>query len=41
MMEELEELECIRVYDKVMESKPEYVPASKVFDAIEKKRKRR
>jgi hypothetical protein len=41
MLEELDELECIRVYDKVMESQPEYVPASKVFSAIEKKRKRR
>ena len=39
MMEELDELECIKVYDKVKESKVEYTPAKEVFKAIEKKRK--
>ena len=40
MMDELDELECIKVYDKVKESKVEYIPASDAFKSIEKKRKR-
>lgn len=41
MLDELDELEAIKVYDMVKEDSPEYIPASKVFEAVEKKRKRR
>jgi len=41
MLDELEELDCIKVYDRVKESEVEYTPAKEVFKAIEKKRKRR
>jgi len=40
MLDELDELECIKAYDQVKESEPEYLPASKVFKDVEKKRKR-
>lgn len=41
MLDELDELAAIKVYDMVKEDSPEYLPASKVFEAVEKKRKRR
>ncbi len=40
MMDELDELACVKIYDSVKESAPEYLPADKAFKAIEKKRKR-
>lgn len=39
IMDELEELECIRAYDKAKSRKQEFVLASDVFKAIEQKRK--
>ena len=39
LMDELDELECIKAYDKVKARKQEFVPASDVFKAIEQKRK--
>lgn len=41
MLEELDELACIKMYDKVREESPEYLPIDKAFKEIEKKRKRR
>lgn len=39
IMEELDELECIKAYDKAKARKQEFVPAADVFKAIEQKRK--
>jgi PHD/YefM family antitoxin component YafN of YafNO toxin-antitoxin module len=39
MMEELDELECIKAYDKAKARKQEFIPAADVFKAIEQKRK--
>ncbi len=39
MLDDLDEYACIRAYDKVKSRKQEYVPASDVFESIEKKRK--
>lgn len=39
IMDELDELECIKAYDKAMARKQEFVPAADVFKAIEQKRK--
>lgn len=39
IMDELDELECIKAYDKAKARKQEFVPAADVFKAIEKKRK--
>lgn len=41
MLDELDELECIKVYDKVKKESPEYLPIDEAFKEIEKKRKRR
>jgi len=35
MMEELEEFECIKAFDKAMGQKLEFKPAEEVFKAIE------
>jgi hypothetical protein len=39
IIEELEELEDIRLYDEVKTSQQEYLPAEEVFRSIEAKRK--
>jgi len=39
IMEELEELEDIRLYDEAMENKDKSIPADKAFKQIEAKRK--
>jgi len=39
LMDELDELECIKAYDKAKARKQEFIPASDVFKAIEQKRK--
>ncbi|MBW8051138.1 MAG: hypothetical protein FVQ77_12525 [Cytophagales bacterium] len=39
IMEELDEFECIKAYDKVKARKQEFVPAADVFKSIEQKRK--
>ena len=39
MLEELDELECIKSYDKAKSRKQEFIPADQVFKAIEQKRK--
>lgn len=39
IMEELDELECIKAYDKAKARKQEFVPAADVFKSIEQKRK--
>jgi len=39
LMEELDEMECIKAYDKAKSRKQEFTPASDVFKAIEEKRK--
>ena len=39
ILEELDELECIKAYDKAKSRKQEFVPAEEVFKAIEHKRK--
>ena len=39
LMDELDELECIKAYDKAKARKQEFVPAADVFKAIEQKRK--
>lgn len=41
MLDELEELDCIKVYDQVKESEVEYIPIRKAFKSLEKKRKRK
>ena len=40
ILEQLEELEDIRLYDKIKSSKQEYLPAEEVFSSIETKRKK-
>ena len=40
IMEELEEIEDIRLYDKIKSSKQEYLPAQEVFQTIDAKRKK-
>lgn len=39
LLDELDELQCIKAYDKAKARKQEFIPASDVFKAIEKKRK--
>lgn len=39
IMDELDELECIKAYDKAKTRKQEFIPAADVFKAIEQKRK--
>ena len=39
IMDDLDELECIKAYDKAKARKQEFIPASDVFKAIEQKRK--
>ena len=39
LMDELDELECIKAYDKAKARKQEFIPAADVFKAIEQKRK--
>ncbi|MBT3384046.1 MAG: hypothetical protein HN778_09670 [Prolixibacteraceae bacterium] len=38
MMEQIEELEDIKLYDKAIESDDEAIPANQVFNEIESKR---
>lgn len=40
IMDELDELEDIRLYDEAMSGKQEYLPAEEVFRSIEAKRKK-
>jgi PHD/YefM family antitoxin component YafN of YafNO toxin-antitoxin module len=39
MMEDLDEMACIKAYDKAKARKQEFLPADHVFKAIERKRK--
>ena len=39
MMEDLDEMECIKAYDKAKEKKGEFLPAAAIFKSIEQKRK--
>lgn len=39
MMDELDELDAIKAYDKIKAGKAKFVPAEEMFSAIEKKRK--
>lgn len=39
MMDELDELDAIKAYDKVKSRKSQFVPAMDIFNAIEQKRK--
>jgi PHD/YefM family antitoxin component YafN of YafNO toxin-antitoxin module len=39
IMDDLDELDCIKAYDQVKSRKQEFVPATDVFKAIEQKRK--
>ena len=39
LMEELDELECVKAYDRAKARKQEFIPAADVFKAIEQKRK--
>jgi PHD/YefM family antitoxin component YafN of YafNO toxin-antitoxin module len=39
IMDDLDELDCIKAYDQSKSRKQEFVPASDVFKAIEQKRK--
>jgi len=39
IMDDLDELECIKAYDNAKARKQEFVPAADVFKAIEQKRK--
>jgi hypothetical protein len=39
LMEAQDEIACIKAYDKVKRSNPEFVPASEMFKAVEHKRK--
>ena len=38
MMDELDEYECIKAYDKAKSRKQEFIPAADMFKAIEEKR---
>ena len=38
ILEELDEYECIKSYDKVKARKQEFLPADEIFKAIEQKR---
>lgn len=40
LMEEVDELESIKAYDKAKSRKQEFAPAAEVFKSIEKKRRR-
>jgi hypothetical protein len=40
MLEDLEELEDIRLYDEAKAAKQEYLPAEEVFRSIEEERKK-
>jgi hypothetical protein len=37
ILEELEEAQCIKAYDKIKAGKPEFLPAEDVFKAVEGK----
>lgn len=39
IMEELDELDCIKAYDHAKARKQEFIPANDVFKAIDRKRK--
>ncbi len=39
MLEELDEYNCIKAYDKAKARKQEFIPAADVFKTIEQKRK--
>lgn len=39
IMDDLDELDCIKAYDQAKSRKQEFVPATDVFNAIEQKRK--
>ena len=39
ILEELDELECIKAFDKAKARKKEFIPAQEVFKRIETKRK--
>ena len=39
LMEELDELECIKAYDKAKQGRQEFLEADDVFNAIEQERK--
>ena len=39
IMDELDELDAIKAYDKIKAGKTKFVPAEEMFSAIEKKRK--
>ncbi|MCX6351581.1 MAG: hypothetical protein NTX03_06955 [Bacteroidetes bacterium] len=39
ILEELDELECIKAYDKAKARKQEFIPVANVFKSIEQKRK--
>ena len=40
ILDELDELECIKAYDKAKSHKQEFMPAGDIFKAIEQKRKK-
>ena len=40
LLDEIDELECIKAYDCAKERKLEFLPAEDVFKSIEKKRKK-
>jgi PHD/YefM family antitoxin component YafN of YafNO toxin-antitoxin module len=40
IMDELDELHCVKAYDKAKTRKQEFIPAIEMFKAIEQKRKR-
>ena len=40
IMDDLDELECIKAYDKVKSRKQEFLPAADVFKAIDQKHKK-
>jgi PHD/YefM family antitoxin component YafN of YafNO toxin-antitoxin module len=39
MIDELDELDAIKTYDKIKAGKTQFVPAEEMFSAIERKRK--
>jgi PHD/YefM family antitoxin component YafN of YafNO toxin-antitoxin module len=39
IMDDLDELECIKAYDNAKTRKQEFIPAAEVFKTIEQKRK--
>lgn len=39
IMDELDELDCIKAYDKAKSRKQEFIPAADAFKSIEQKRK--